>query len=357
MSRHFINTQNWTVTDSTASTTLTFNVNGIAPDFAVDSFVVNLNGTVTRGTGASLLPPECLSSMVTSIQYNAADRNGIVIPNVSGDDCELLFRARNGVRKGASLAGDNGTVDHDIVVPITPMVASHVQKNFRVLGSALNGSSFQVTLSLAALTSGTDGQIRAANLGVELHVLGQESSDGLTYSPFTIWKTSDFSGTSYSMSDMFLSCWYVDQRSDWSKLTLRTGVVDENGHPTAERQTVYNQLNARQIDDSDAKHGNRPPGSNETIHYTDTAGTVNYLYGFPSFTGNAAIQNIPFCSAGGTINQLDNESTAITGGGKSYGQLFDSRSAKASSPPYDVQFNERTASTAYAMIALGYRPG
>ena len=154
---------------------------------------------------------------------------------------------------------------------------------------------------------------------------------------------------------MFLSAWYVDQRTDWSKLTLRSGLTDADGNPTANRQTIYNQLNARQIDDADAKHELIPPSTNDTIYYVDTAGTGNFQYPFPSFAGNAAIQNIPFMS-GGAQQKPDDGSASITGGGKSYAQLFDARSAKTAALPYDVQFNQRTASTAYAMIALGYRP-
>ena len=358
MARRFLQSKQWEKDSSSYadSFTITYTVDGLPPDFAVEALAINLNGTVTRGSGASVLMPECLSSFVTSIQYNASDVNGIVVPDVSGNECELLFRARNGVRKGAVLAPDGTAVDHDVLLPIIPMVPGSIASNFRVLGSAINGTSLQVTLSHADFTTdGSDGEVTAVNLAVELHAIGQESSNGLTYSPFTIWKTSDFSGTTYNISDMFLSAWYVDQRTDWNKLTLRTGVTDADGNPTTNRQTVYNQLNARQIDDADAKHELIPPSTNDTIYYVDTAGVGNFQYPFPSFAGNAAIQNIPFMS-GGAQQKPDDGSAGITGGGKSYAQLLDSRSAKTSCPPYDVQFNNRTASTAYAMIALGYRP-
>ena len=368
--RRFLQAQQWVQAAPPAAQlpfTFTYSIDGIPPDFAVEAFVINLQGGCVRSAtagaqpGQEVLPPECLSQLIQSVQYNATAQNGITIPNLSGRDADVLWLGRNQTRKGSVLQPADVAIDHDVVIPITPQVSPDLARNFRVFGNAINGTTMQVICNLAPFNdagAGVVGEIDSINVAVRLGVLGQTQKQGLTYSPLTISTLSDIPGTTYSVSDQFLSAWYCDQRLDWQQLTLTTGVTDSQGAPTGERQTIYNQLTAREIDESDAKHALVPAVGNQTS-FTAVGG---FQKSFPIVAGNASIQNIPLM-VGGAINAQPTAQAPWTPPvqipgqpGFDYASIFDARASRRSSPPYNVQFNNKTAGLPYNMIFVGYRP-
>ena len=373
--RRFLQAQQWTQPPAAVQPAFafTFPIDGIPPDFAVEAFVIEIDGVLNRTgvvvPGFEVVQPEMLSQMVQSVQYTAQEQNGISIPNLSGTQCELLFRGRTGRRNNKALGSLETRIQHDVIVPITPQLAPAQARAFRVFGSALNGTTMVVTMNLQPFNIGPGtGDIDGINAAIRLSVLGQTSQVGLTYSPLTITTISDIPGTTYSVSDQFLSAWYLDcgladaagnvnstsARTDFGNLTLTTGVTDASGTPTGNRQTVYNQLTARQIDESDAKHGLKGPNCANAV--LDPLG--NILYNEPLLGGNTALQEIATVAAG--VQQVTPNGAAsgpgVIPGGSYFTSIFDARSSRRSSPPYDVQFANKTPAVPYAMTLIGYRP-